>query len=93
LLPNFIYNLQGKGNNLPSLPTLIVVPRSDAFVNQWKDALVCSGVPSENIILFARDSIDTLQHESKHSLTTEMRHFLKGRGSVLFPNIPQQTFC
>jgi len=97
LLRDFVYKVQEEKTNLPSLPTLIVVP-SDAFVNQWKNALVYSGVPSETVALFVRDiEVDTLQNEdkpfllmSKHSLMTEMRHFLKGRGSVLFPNIPEE---
>lgn len=80
---------------MPSLPTIIVVP-SDAFVNQWKNALLCSGISAQNIYLFVRDSgdsqlqgTDTFILMSKYSLMTEMRHVLKGRGSILFPNLPE----
>lgn len=86
----YICRVQG----LPSLPSLIVTPNA-AFLNQWERALFDTGVPSQNIVRFARDDSKE-PHEndcfvllSRHALLAETRHVLKGHGSNLFPPLPQ----
>jgi hypothetical protein len=73
---------------------LIVTPNA-AFLNQWERALFDTGVPSQNIVRFARDDSkephgnDCFVLLSRHALLAETRHVLKGHGSNLFPPLPQ----
>ena len=73
---------------------MIITP-NDAFLDQWELALEASGVHLHQIKRFSRDGDSSILQGHKYilitrySLMSEMRHVLKGNGSVLFPPLPR----
>ncbi len=90
ILRNHVVDIQNE-EHTESQPSLIVVP-NDAFVEQWKSALIASGVSPSKVLPFVRGQEfqlqDTFVIMTRFSLMSEMRHVLKDEGSVLFPDLP-----
>ena len=75
----------------------MIIGPDEAVLNQWEDNLKMIGIEADHIKTFSPKDEDLLRHEkdyilmTRYSLMTEIRNLMKGRKSILFPILPEET--